>query len=64
MLSDPGALLEVWMQHFKELVRSRTEELPDLKPLQDKLEIMAEWYKQNEEHLLDVQRRWLALSRG
>ena len=51
---SPEVLLQVWVEHFQKLMKSRVESVPDLSELKQKVETMKTLSHENEEFLLDV----------
>ena len=54
VVQDPEILLQVWVEHFQKLMRSRAEHIQDLCELKQKVEEMETLSHGNEEFLLDV----------
>ena len=53
-MQDPEVLLQVWVEHFQKVMKSRVESVPDLSELKQKVEAMETLFHENEEFLLDV----------
>ena len=54
IVQDPETLLQVWVEHFQKLAKSRVESIPDLCELKRRVEILESQSHVNEEMLLDV----------
>ena len=54
VVSDPEVLLDVWVKHFSELVKSRQVEMPGMAELQRKVQRLALESMGNEDMPLDV----------
>jgi len=54
MVQDPEAVLQVWVEHFQKLMKSRVESTHGLCELKQKVEAMETLSHENEELLLDM----------
>ena len=54
VVQDPEVLLQMWVEHFQKLMKSRVESVPDLSELKQKVEAIETLSHENEEFLMDV----------
>ena len=63
-MCESEALLDVWVQHFGKLAKSKVSELDGLRVLQQKMETLASSLFSNEEYVLDVERKEAERKKG
>ena len=54
VISSPQSLMEVWVQYFSNLTKSKVDESPGLQELQQTVDAMAMQSLGTEDHLLDA----------
>ena len=59
MVQDPEILLQVWVEHFQKLMKSRAEHTQDLCELKQKVEEMETLSHGNEDRMCHLQLRKL-----